>query len=133
MIASTTTTIDVTTMIRERRRRMRTISRRSTAPNSDSPDGLPWGTGSVATEGELELGRDIYADLMLVVAEEWNVAFALNILVPKRHRAESVEEIFYFAEGRVDVVSAQLIEELVVLIGPPDRKDDIATKFVVEA
>src|SRR3954470_1677140 len=132
MIASTTTTIDVMTMIRERRRRMRTISRRSTAPNSDSPDGLPWVTGSVATEGELELGRDIYSDLVLVVAKERNVAFALNILVPKRHRAESVEEVFYFPEGRVDVVPAQLVKELVVLIGAPDRKDDITSKFIVE-
>ena len=65
---------------------MRTISRKSMAREAGSCDGAPFATASTAVEDWLELGRDIDTDLVLVVAEERNVAFPLNIFVPERHR-----------------------------------------------
>src|ERR1700754_1996275 len=70
---------------------------------------------------------------MLFVAEGRDVAVAICVAVKDRDGSKAVQQIFYTRVDRTDAVVAWLAVELVILDGPGDGENDIATKLVIHS
>src|SRR5580704_13402028 len=116
-VARTSRATGVPITICSRRRRTRTISRRSNPPSGFAAElgDMPLCNGS--NGGKSELRCNIEAHLMLAVGIDRNIAVALGVAVPQRDRGVSIEQVPQLRVGGEDLVVARQAMEPVVLVG----------------